>query len=165
MVPPIHDHPVRPLSGWPCVPACSTVHGPTSVAVGIASAEYNSWVLRRNPMPASAYSATGGALSVACGRCARGTAARMVECCLHAWFSIDCTQRPRGCRGTCILRALKKDAASRGFDEGAAPKVGLGLAPSTPIQGNLPEPVIVWGQLSVCAEQDPLVRMCASMGA
>jgi len=36
--------------------------------VGIASAEYNSWVLRRNPMPTSAYSATGGALSVACGR-------------------------------------------------------------------------------------------------
>lgn len=45
------------------------MHSPTSVVVGIASAEYNSWVLRRSPMPTSAYSATGGALSVACGRC------------------------------------------------------------------------------------------------
>ncbi|KAI8473968.1 MAG: beta-ketoacyl synthase, partial [Monoraphidium minutum] len=40
------------------------------VAVGIASAEYNNWVLRRAGQPASAYGATGGALSVASGRLA-----------------------------------------------------------------------------------------------
>jgi len=40
------------------------------VAVGIASAEYNNWVLRRAGQPPSAYSATGGALSVASGRLA-----------------------------------------------------------------------------------------------
>ena len=40
------------------------------VAVGIASAEYNNWVLRRAGQPPSAYGATGGALSVASGRLA-----------------------------------------------------------------------------------------------
>jgi acyl transferase domain-containing protein/NADPH:quinone reductase-like Zn-dependent oxidoreductase/acyl carrier protein len=40
------------------------------VAVGIASAEYNNWVLRRQQVASSAYSATGGALSVASGRLA-----------------------------------------------------------------------------------------------
>jgi acyl transferase domain-containing protein len=40
------------------------------VAVGIASAEYNNWVLRRAGHPPAAYSATGGALSVASGRLA-----------------------------------------------------------------------------------------------
>lgn len=38
------------------------------VAVGIASAEYNNYLLRRTGSPQSAYSATGGALSVASGR-------------------------------------------------------------------------------------------------
>jgi 3-oxoacyl-(acyl-carrier-protein) synthase/acyl carrier protein len=42
----------------------------TCVAVGIASAEYNNWVLRRQGVATSAYSATGGALSVASGRLA-----------------------------------------------------------------------------------------------
>ena len=40
----------------------------TTVAVGIASAEYNNWVLRRSYRDITGYSATGGALSVACGR-------------------------------------------------------------------------------------------------
>lgn len=40
----------------------------TCVAVGIASAEYNNYVVRRNMDSISAYSATGGALSVASGR-------------------------------------------------------------------------------------------------
>lgn len=40
----------------------------TSVAVGIASAEYNNYVVSRFSSGVSAYSATGGALSVACGR-------------------------------------------------------------------------------------------------
>jgi acyl transferase domain-containing protein len=40
------------------------------VAVGIASAEYNNWLLARTGAASSAYSATGGALSVACGRIA-----------------------------------------------------------------------------------------------
>jgi hypothetical protein len=40
------------------------------VAVGIASAEYNNHVLRRLGAPVSAYSATGGVLSVASGRLA-----------------------------------------------------------------------------------------------
>lgn len=40
------------------------------VAVGIASAEYNNYLLRRTGSAQSAYSATGGALSVASGRLA-----------------------------------------------------------------------------------------------
>eukprot|EP00775_Hariotina_reticulata_P007135 gene7135-7350_t len=40
------------------------------VAVGIASAEYNNWLLRRTNAGQTAYSATGGALSVASGRLA-----------------------------------------------------------------------------------------------
>lgn len=40
------------------------------VAIGIASAEYNNYLLRKAAFPSSAYSATGGALSVASGRLA-----------------------------------------------------------------------------------------------
>ncbi len=40
----------------------------SAVCVGIASAEYNNWLLRRHPQGMSAYGATGGALSVASGR-------------------------------------------------------------------------------------------------
>lgn len=38
------------------------------VGIGIASAEYNTWVIRRSNAPVTAYSAIGGAPSVACGR-------------------------------------------------------------------------------------------------
>jgi acyl transferase domain-containing protein len=41
---------------------------PTAVAVGIASAEYNNYIVPRFTSGVSAYSATGGALSVASGR-------------------------------------------------------------------------------------------------
>lgn len=40
----------------------------TAVAVGIASAEYNNYLVSRYTAGVSAYSATGGALSVASGR-------------------------------------------------------------------------------------------------
>jgi len=40
----------------------------TAVAVGIASAEYNNYIVQRASSGVSAYSATGGALSVASGR-------------------------------------------------------------------------------------------------
>ena len=40
----------------------------TAVAVGIASAEYNNYLVPRHTSGVSAYSATGGALSVASGR-------------------------------------------------------------------------------------------------
>ena len=40
----------------------------TAVAVGIASAEYNNYVVPRHTAGVGVYSATGGALSVASGR-------------------------------------------------------------------------------------------------
>ncbi len=40
----------------------------TAVAIGIASAEYNNYVVSRHSPGVGVYSATGGALSVASGR-------------------------------------------------------------------------------------------------
>ncbi len=52
-------------------PGAAAISGANAaVAVGIASAEYNNWLLRRHGAVPSAYSATGGALSVASGRLA-----------------------------------------------------------------------------------------------
>ena len=48
----------------------------TAVAVGIASAEYNNYIVPRFTAGVSAYSATGGALSVASGRLRWVAAAR-----------------------------------------------------------------------------------------
>lgn len=48
----------------------------TAVAVGIASAEYNNYIVPRFTSGVSAYSATGGALSVASGRLRCGPAQR-----------------------------------------------------------------------------------------
>ncbi|KAJ9518952.1 hypothetical protein QJQ45_026209, partial [Haematococcus lacustris] len=45
-----------------------SLDGSAAVVVGIASAEYSNWVMRQWPQAPSAYGATGGALSVACGR-------------------------------------------------------------------------------------------------
>lgn len=48
--------------------AASVLGMGAAVGVGIASAEYSNWVVRRYGSAPSAYSATGGALSVAAGR-------------------------------------------------------------------------------------------------
>ncbi|GFH18519.1 uncharacterized protein HaLaN_15340, partial [Haematococcus lacustris] len=50
------------------MPSRSSLDGSAAVVVGIASAEYSNWVMRQWPQAPSAYGATGGALSVACGR-------------------------------------------------------------------------------------------------
>ncbi len=56
-----------------------------TVAVGIASAEYNNYVVQRFTHGVSAYSATGGAPSVASGRLSYTFAFRCVACkpCWH----------------------------------------------------------------------------------
>ena len=91
----------------------------TCVAVGIASAEYNNWVLRRQGVATSAYSATGGALSVASGRLAflygmRGAA-----------LSVD-----TACSSSLVAAHFVSNQLSGGVSKtGLAAGVGLLLSP------------------------------------
>jgi acyl transferase domain-containing protein len=128
---------LHPVSGS-AVAAC--------IAVGIASAEYNNWLLRRTDAAQTAYSATGGALSVASGRLAymfgmKGPALSVDTACSSSLVAAHY-----------VAQQLGSGASSAGFAAG----VGILLSP---------EPTSMFQKAGMLAPGKPAILVLQSAPA